>query len=284
MLRIRNNPTFKGLSRLVPGVVYSTATGVDLTMDLIVPQTAPDAATQFPLIVFIQGSAYTFPDVNYEIPQLSYLASHGFVVATITHRNREDGHPAPAFLIDCKCAVRFLRAHAAEYHIDAKRVYAFGTSSGGTAATLLALTGDMECFRSAEYSEYSDAVCAMVNCFGPTDTNYLLSIQQTEQARTYHQEVCSSLCGGVYDQALIDLVNPMTYIQAQTTFVPMLYLQGDKDELIDYRVNARTVRLLEEKGADVSFVCVEGADHEGDFWSLHVLDLILHFLLKQAEQ
>ena len=34
--------------------------------------------------------------------------------------------------------------------------------------------------------------------------------------------------------------------------------------------------------SDVSFVCVEGAEHEGTFWSRQIWDIIQGFLDKQA--
>ena len=38
MLTISNNPTRKGLSVFRPNVIYSTASGVELTMDMLIPQ------------------------------------------------------------------------------------------------------------------------------------------------------------------------------------------------------------------------------------------------------
>ncbi|MFR9233028.1 MAG: hypothetical protein ACLVLH_08450 [Eisenbergiella massiliensis] len=88
MLHIASNPSLKGLSVLSPKIVYSTHTGKDITLDLLMPQIPEDACEKrYPLIVFIQGSAWHFPDTNYEIPQLARFADDGFVVASVTHRN-----------------------------------------------------------------------------------------------------------------------------------------------------------------------------------------------------
>ncbi|MCB8600020.1 alpha/beta hydrolase, partial [Blautia sp. DFI.9.9] len=62
------------------------------------------------------------------------------IVATVQHRSALDGHAFPAFLQDVKTAIRYLRAHAAEYQIDPDRVGIWGTSSGANAALLTALT------------------------------------------------------------------------------------------------------------------------------------------------
>lgn len=288
MLRIANNPTLKGLSVIRPGIVYSTATGQELTLDLLLPQTLEgDTQSRFPLVVFIQGSAWHFPDTTYEIPQLAGLSREGYVVAAVTHRNIEEGHPAPAFLKDVKTAVRYLRAHAQEYHIDTERVYAFGTSSGGNTALLLGLTGDMEEFRTEEYGDMSDHVDAVIDCFGPTDLNARMKgADGTDKPEAV--ELFSLFCGGTLDRELLARMSPITYVTPGTQespgkkYVPFLIAHGDADDLVDFSQSENMVRRLEECGADVSFVCVEGAEHEGTFWSGQIWDIFLSFLNKQS--
>ena len=278
MLRISNNPTLTGLSRLLPGVVYSTATGTDITMDMLLPQTPEgDMQSRFPLVVFIQGSAFHFPDNTYEIPQLSLLSQAGYVVAAVTHRSTDDGHPAPAYLQDVKTAIRFLRTNAAEYHIDPGRVYAFGTSSGGNTALLLGLTGDMEEFRTEEYPDASDHVDAVIDCFGPTDFSLFPDIAEgrlPEELRMF--------CGGPVDMELLKKMSPIHYVQEGKSYVPFLIAHGNRDRMVSYAHSEKMAERLQECGADVSFICVDGADHEGDFWSAQLWDIFRNFLDKQA--
>lgn len=282
MLRISNNPELQGLSHLCSNVVYSTAAGTNLTLDLLLPDTREDdTSSRFPLVVFIQGSAWHFPETFWQIPQLGRLAAAGYVTATVTHRNMDDGFPAPAFLKDVKTAVRFLRAHADEYHIDPDRVYAFGTSSGGNTALLLGLTGDMEEFRTDEYAHMSDHVDAVIDCFGPTWLADFLSITD-EERKAQAIEMFSVFCGGSLDMALLEKMSPLHYVTEGRSYVPFLIAHGDADQLVDFSQSEKMVKRLEDCGADVSFVCVENADHEGDFWSRQIWDLFLAFLDKQS--
>ena len=108
MLTISNNPTRKGLSVFHPNVIYSTASGVELTMDMLIPQRADTDHSRNPVIVFIQGSAWHFPDTTYERPQLARFSAVGYTVATVRHRNIDDGYTAPSLLQDVKTAIRFL--------------------------------------------------------------------------------------------------------------------------------------------------------------------------------
>lgn len=283
MLKISNNPTLKGLSVLCPGIVYSTATGTDLTLDLLMPDTMEnDTESRFPLVVFIQGSAWEFPDTGYQLPQLSRISRAGYVVASVTHRSIQKGHPAPAYLKDVKTAIRFLRTNALQYHIDPERVYAFGTSSGGNTSLLLGLTGDMEEFRTEEYPDACDHVDAVIDCFGPTDLSLYLNLPKTDPVRDYALETFSLFCGGKIDPELIAKMSPISYVQEGGFFVPFLIAHGDNDPVVDFSHSVKMVERLEECGADVSFVCVEKAEHEGTFWSRQIWDIFLNFLDKQA--
>lgn len=87
VIHIPHNPTLTGLATLTRNVAYKT--GADnLVMDIISPQsTGDDDDRRYPTVVFVQGSAWTTPHRDYEIPQLSALAREGFVVATVNHRD-----------------------------------------------------------------------------------------------------------------------------------------------------------------------------------------------------
>ena len=95
---------------------YTNAAGKVLLYRAATPARV-EAGKKYPLVVFIQGSAWTDPNAFWEVPQLSRLAQRGYVVATVTHRSCFEAK-APAFLVDVKSAIRFLKANAAEYDID----------------------------------------------------------------------------------------------------------------------------------------------------------------------
>ena len=93
VIHIPHNPTLTGLATLTRNVAYKT--GADnLVMDIISPQsTGDDDDRRYPTVVFVQGSAWTTPHRDYEIPQLSALAREGFVVATVNHRDASSDPP-----------------------------------------------------------------------------------------------------------------------------------------------------------------------------------------------
>src|SRR5436853_463217 len=71
---------------------------------------------------------------------LSFACTAGCLAAAVNYRLSGEA-PFPAALEDCKCAVRWLRAHAGEYNLDPARVGAYGNSAGGHLALLLGMVG-----------------------------------------------------------------------------------------------------------------------------------------------
>lgn len=278
---IKNNPTLEHLCRISDDIVYSNIGGKPLTMRVIYPwQNDKNADRRYPLILFIQGSGWTYPKINSEIPQLSWYARHGYVVATVTHRNCLDGFPFPAFLQDVKCALRYLRANADEFSIDTERVVAYGTSSGGNTALLLGMTGDDPRYKTDEYADESDSVSAVVECFGPTD---MFDMYDFNLKNGGDPEFMHSLVGGGIDdedaRSNAHDMSPLHIAREGVSYPPMLLLHGNADHIVPYESQVVPMaNRLSELGCEYSLVCVEGADHEGDFWSDELHNIVLEFI------
>ena len=127
-----------------------------------------ESPRRLPLVVYVQGAAWGEQEVYFGLPQLAQIARLGYVVASVKHRASTVAK-FPAFLQDVKSAIRFLRANAEKYCIDPDEVAIWGDSSGGHAALMVGVTGDMPEFKTEDYQEFSDAVSAVVDFYGPTD-------------------------------------------------------------------------------------------------------------------
>lgn len=280
---IKNNPDLTGMASVIPDVVFSTAAGVPLKMQLMVPWDVTrrqKAQKRYPLIVFVQGSAWTFPDVYAQMPQLCSLARTGYVVATVTHRNSLEGHPFPGFLQDVKTAVRYLRKHADLYGIDSDRVGIWGTSSGGNTALFTGLTPDDDRFKTEEYKEYSDRVKLVVDCFGPSDLRAMLGDGSGMDSEV--TAIFKGLAGGDMNDipAKLELMSPVLYMKEKEAYPPFLLLHGDADDMVPYEQSEDMFHRLIDAGAEASMVRVEGAPHEDSFWSEELLGIIKEFIDK----
>lgn len=275
------NPSMKGLAHMIPDVVFACPEGIPLKMQLLCPWAgeAEGQGKKFPLIVFVQGSAWQFPDVYVKIPQLSAFAQAGYAVATVTHRNCVEGHPFPAYLQDVKTAVRFLRAHAEEYRIDPERVAVWGTSSGGNTALLLGVTGDDPQYKTEEWQEYSDSVKAVVDCFGPADLESQMRYMRAGET----PELLSVLEGlrgenTEENQNRLREMDPKHHLRKGRSYPPFFLLHGDRDDAVPYEQSEQFFHTLIDWGVEASMLRVEGAPHEGSFWSQPLLQCIREFL------
>ncbi len=273
-----SNPNLAGLAELKRDVVYSAAGGEKTKMTLILPwgASAPEHP-KYPLVVFVQGSAWTSPNTDYEIPQLSQLAREGYVVATITHRSSLDGAAFPAYLVDTKTAIRFLRVHADEYAIDPKRVCVYGTSSGGNTALLVGVTGDDPAFKSDEYADFSDAVSCVAECFGPTDLTEMIDVREAKPD-SEGAAIFNGLVGGGEIQDVLRRMSPVNYVRDGKAYPPTLIIHGDADPVVPYEQGTLMFHRLVDAGAAVEMIRVKGAPHEGPFWSPALVDAIFAFI------
>jgi acetyl esterase/lipase len=124
-------------------LVYGEVPGYrPLELDLYRPA---DASAPVPVIVYLHGGGWRRGSRREPLPVLGAdfyraLAAQGFAVAAADYRlSGEARFPAP--LEDTRAAIGWVREHAAEYGLDAGRVYAWGDSAGGHLALLAALTG-----------------------------------------------------------------------------------------------------------------------------------------------
>lgn len=277
---INNNAAMKGQVRLIENVTYSAVDGEALKMDILAPWSQRYdylKSDPRPLIVFVQGSSWRQPTMGEEIPQLVQFVKAGYIVATVQHRNSLDGHSFPAFLQDVKTAIRFLRAHAEQYAIDPQRVAIWGTSSGANASLLVALTPNDSRYKTAEYADQSDAVNAVVSCFAPTDVVDTFKNASQVPGSDILQYSLFGTDPSKWDDIKRQM-SPLYQIKDGQKYPPFLLLHGDADKVVPYHQMEDMYHALEEHGVSVEAYRVKGANHERDFWSQTIYDLVKDFL------
>ena len=96
-----------------PDVTYAVRDGAALHLQIFVPVLfgqSPDA--RYPLVVFVQGSAWRKQEIKLYMTQAARLTQRGYAVAVVEYRP-SDVRPFPAQIEDTKTAIRFLRKEAA---------------------------------------------------------------------------------------------------------------------------------------------------------------------------
>ena len=123
--------------------VYKTLGDIELQIHVYRPS-AP-AESPRPGVVFFFGGGWQGGAPDQFRPQCRHLAARGMVAATAEYRIKGLHGTAPdACVEDGKSAVRWLRAHAADFDLDPDRLAAGGGSAGGHVAAATALCPGFE--------------------------------------------------------------------------------------------------------------------------------------------
>ncbi|MEO6922880.1 MAG: alpha/beta hydrolase [Bryocella sp.] len=97
----------------------------------------PVGAGPFPAVVFLHGGAWRSGSKSGFKKMGMDLAAKGYVGFSVNYNLKAGSFPRS--WEEARAAVRFVREHAAEYHVDPNRVVIAGTSAGGQLAALVAL-------------------------------------------------------------------------------------------------------------------------------------------------
>src|SRR5205823_4674966 len=107
---------------IVRDIAYREGASRQWRLDLAMKKEAPVKPRPAVVVIhgggWVEGDKSSFASRRYGVPgNIVDFAELGFVAVTINYRLAAEA-PFPAALEDCKCAVRWLRAHAQEYHLD----------------------------------------------------------------------------------------------------------------------------------------------------------------------
>src|SRR5436305_12322843 len=152
--------------KLVRDVAYVEGGGPRQTLDLYLDQ---NATGPLPLVVWVHGGGWQAGSKEGAGPARLVLLGKGYHVASINYRLSQQA-PFPAQIEDCKAAVRWLRAHAGEYHFDPDHFGVWGASAGGHLVALLGTSGGVkELEGNLGNAGVSSRVQAVCDWFGPAD-------------------------------------------------------------------------------------------------------------------
>jgi acetyl esterase/lipase len=239
---------------VISDVQYCTGGGEPLLMDVFIPEQR--IRTPTPAVLWLHGGGWERGDKNGS-SGAELLAAQGFVTASIFYRLSGDW-PFPADIEDCKCAIRYLRANAAKYGIDASRIGIAGASAGGHLAMLVALAGkDAGLEGTGGWPEVSSNVQAVSSWYGPTD----FTVGGTEFDHHTGRAVVK-LFRGTLEEKPQDYrrASPIAYVKASSP--PLLLVQGEKDDMVPFDQAVRMKERYESAGATIEFIAVKSAAHD----------------------
>lgn len=262
--------------QLLRDVEFGTGGNIKLKLHIIRPKTTP--AEPMPVLVYINGSAWMKDNKDLAIGRLITAAQRGYFCVTI--QVRTSGETVfPGMLEDTKCAVRYLRAKAKDYHIDTDHIGIWGESSGGHLSAMVGLTAKLKDFDGTggwpKYSSEVHAVCSMCPA---------VDVLVADWPARHNQPggPVFRLLGGnpAEDKKLKDLAikaSPLTYISKEAP--PFYVVHGDADNTVPYTQGKLLYDALKKAGVDATFENVpgggHGAVHERDTQAIEFFDKVL---------
>jgi acetyl esterase/lipase len=211
---------------------FANPNGQELQFDFYAPLAVNE--NNGAAVVVIHGGSWS-GGVRNDFPQWNrWLAATGFAVFDIDYRLA----PQPNYLSatgDVKCAVRFIKTHAAEFGIAPDRIALFGRSAGAHLALLAAYSAnDSRLPPSCPGVEENEQVRAVVSFYAPVDMPWAYDHPANPLVINGPQTIGDFIGGDPHASAELlerfQLATPLTHINDQTP--PTFLVHGGRDQLV----------------------------------------------------
>ncbi len=215
----------------------------------------PKGDGPFPCVLFIHGGGFRAGSRESYNAQIIRMAEKGYVAVTVSYRLAPK-YPFPAAIHDAKAAVRWLRANAKKYGIDADRIGVSGGSAGGHLAQFLAVTGDVKEFEGdGGNPTQSSKVKCVVNVYGPSD--FTKSYGKSVDAA----EVLPLFLGGNLEKARPAHIRSSPLYWVTPNAAPTLCIHGTEDKYVAFEQAEWMVDKLKAANVEAELLKLEGAGH-----------------------
>jgi acetyl esterase/lipase len=263
--------------------VYVSGGSAEQSLKMFAPADAKPGDRR-PAVLCIHGGAWVAGSAEAFFPHARYFASRGMVAFSINYRlETASGTGLPECLQDCKAAVRYVRAHAAEMGIDPKRVAVLGDSAGGHLAAALGTVNGFDGLPVAGAGDLSAVPDAMVLCNPIVDLTdgdwpkYVIQGAALDKHATPEAKVMNPA-----QQALARQLSPL--FQVRPGEPPTLLMHGLDDHVVDPAQARRFAGAMKAAGNRCDLVLIEGARHAFIMPKYTATEAIVVSAICQADQ
>jgi acetyl esterase/lipase len=183
----------------------------------------------------------------------------------------------PAQIIDCKSAVRWLRAHAKEYNFDTEYFGAWGYSAGGHLSALLGTNEPTKEFDVGENLDQSSAIQAVAAFAAPTDFETLAK-DSTWIAMSY-----SGTFEGNFREKIMSMRKMSPALLVNKSTAPMLLVHAEDDELVSFSQSQELYDALQKNQIEsrlIKLISGNGGHSSKSFNSNEIQEIMKQFFEK----
>ncbi len=222
---------------------YRTVDGMELKLDLAVPEGGPGP---YPVVICLHGGGWSMGSKGSFRKYLPQFAELGYAAAAIQYR-LAPGHRFPAPIEDTYAAIRYLRANAARWNLDPRRVYLLGASAGAHLALLAGWA-------------HRDEIGAVIDLSGPTDLRdwRMGPVAEATLVKTTGK-TSAMLVAELLGETKPEAASPV--VQMGRGAKPVLILQWRQDNAVAAEQVERLVAALQRHGVRHELTWLEGRGH-----------------------
>lgn len=251
-------------------VIYGRKPGLALTMNVLTPKSGANGAA---VVLVVSGGWFSSHEaIN---PAFVHeLLKRGYIVFAVVHGSQPK-YTIPEILTDMNRAVRFIRYHAKDYHIDPDRIGITGASAGGHLSLMQGTKGDSGNPKAKDPIEQTSSRVQAVACFfPPTDfLNYgkkdesglgrglLVSLKAAFDFHEFDPKTKTFV--PITDETKVKeigrQISPIYHVTSDSA--PTLIIHGDADKIVPIQQAESIMARFKEVGVPAELVVKRGADH-----------------------
>jgi acetyl esterase/lipase len=251
-------------------IVYGRKYGMALTMDVFTPKANANGAG----VVWVVSGGWFSAHEAINPGSIRELLNRGYTVFAVVHGS-QPRFTIPEIVKDMNRAVRFIRYHAKDYHIDANRIGITGGSAGGHLSLMQGTAGDAGDTSAKDPVDQVSSRVQAVGCYyPPTDfLNYGKPgeiaigcgiLQGFKPPFDFHvQDPNTNTFVRITDLSkILDLGRQISpFYHASSDDPPTLIIHGDADKLVPIQQAEIILEKLKAAGVETKLVVKKGAQH-----------------------
>ena len=242
-------------------VEYTRPGGKAVLLDLHVP----DGPGPFPAAILIHGGGFDEGSRSTNVkPLFDVLANAGYAWFSIDYRMAPEFRQ-PEASEDVASAIKWVKAHAATYHVDVARIALIGESAGGFLVNY-----------AGTHETPETRVRAVVDIYGPVDYGKL-ALERRDHPERFNMTSINRHAangGGIHffgaaqlDAAGLEKLHAVSPIfGVHKGMAPFLCIHGTKDDQVSYEQSPAMCKAMKVVGAGCEVIPIEGGGHGMSGW------------------
>lgn len=255
--------------------VYKETESQDLKMDIWYP--LDKHKKTYPLVYFAHGGGWIsgFRNQPNNISWCKYLASKGFIVASIDYRYGYRNSMTD-ILSDYSDGISYLKKMSGELNIDKSNISLMGLSAGGHLALLYA---SYNTFKKSENNNM-EGIKSVVAYYPPTNLKDILDDNNKSLFVKFATK--QTMKGSPSElSASYESYSPINYISEY--MIPTLIVHGSEDEVVPFSSSVKFVEKLKQYKIKHDFLVHKKAGHSfdtnlKDYTTINILDKTIRFI------